>query len=267
MVQSLVSNISDKFGVNGEEFAKLLQENNALVAGSFVVSYLMDWSFEPNDMDVWVYSSKAYYIHSYLYKNGFKKDISKYYENNFDEENKFDGFDYRLTSLSKYLHNVSEYVKDDKRIQVMELVNANNNDKKYNPVKNVKDVIDKFDINICKVGFDGKNILVSESVMNSIKNRSAKFDYKENILESAYSYIISNNDIKNFVDNEKYDTYVNNLFRKEGKEKAKAMCLDILEFLGYDKVNTLENRQKVLDKKYEERKKKYEGRGFTFVDA
>jgi hypothetical protein len=251
MVQSIVSKISEMFDIDGQKFASLLEQTGSIIAGSFPLAYLTEWSFTPNDMDVWIPFNKEDAFFEFLLEHcGFKKDVSKYYDN------AFDGFEYRNTSLTHYVSSIKELVKNGKCIQLIILSEK---------MPNAKDVLKRFDYNICKVGYDGNNILVNDEVLEAIKRREVTIDYQESVVNTeVYQKYLNENDIKNFYDNAKYEKYVEELKKKKG---GKSPVHDIIKFLNLEHHNKLEERQKALDMRRKQRKEKYEARGFKFVEA
>lgn len=242
------------FDIDGKKFASLLEQTGSIIAGSFPLAYLTEWSFAPNDMDVWIPFNKEDVFFEFLLEHcGFQKNVSKYYDNALDR------FEYRNTSLTHYVSSIKELVKNNKCIQLI-ILSEN--------MPNTKDVLKRFDYNICKVGYDGNNICVNDEVLESIKRREVTIDYQESLINTQqYPKYLNDHDIKNPEYNYKYEKYVMELIKKHGKEKAKELVVDIVKFLELDNINKLEQRQKALDVRREQRKQKFEARGFTFVET
>lgn len=267
MVQSIVSKITQDFGVDGAALSALLKKHEAILAGSFPLAYLTEWSFEPNDLDIWIPYTACDDFYALLTENGFEKDTSKYDTMNFG------AFQYRLTSLAHYVSSVKEFVKDSKRIQLMELksVAMQPNDRTTLFITCPRDVLKRFDYNICKVGYDGEHLLVEDSVRESIKQREIIVDYQESYVNTQLNHdgesYIHARDIHHEETVRNYENYVQDMIQTHGKEKAKALIVTILTFMDMNNVNSITARQVAIDLRREERKKKYEARGFTFVPS
>lgn len=141
--------LSTFFDVNGKEFSSLLRDTGSIIIGSFPLAYLTQWSFMPNDIDVFIPFNKEDVLIKYLLDNGFSKT------------DKYDEYYKTLSQISRII----EFTKNNKRIQLIIL-----SDKTYS----IKDVINTIDFDICKVGYDGNKIMTSDDILEGIKRCEIK---------------------------------------------------------------------------------------------
>lgn len=162
----------DKIGFNGIEFLKLLKDNDAIISGSFILSFLTNNKFTSDDIDIYVKVANIEDLHPIeQFLKNIKKKSLEYKVKKINESNK------SVYILDK-THRVITYkllkIKNKKNIAKFQLIYILDH-----PIEHINK---SFDFDFCKVMFDGENIITNhlKEILNNQGNIS--LDYLKSCL-------------------------------------------------------------------------------------
>jgi hypothetical protein len=196
-----------QIGVDGKEICKLLQENNAYIAGPFALQVYMDikdGNWENDYLDIWCNSdSSASDIVSALARWGYQRPRDDYqkgieqsraqYAQYLREKNKSRGqSNYGKKKNQSRSQKFSLFRKEkddsecrrsiDKAERIIKMVKGGYRNIRIIFTKEpIAVVAANFDISVCRVGFDGKNLLITEATKDDIKEKIIRFTISQDL--------------------------------------------------------------------------------------
>lgn len=168
----LKQRLNDK-GLDGKELLRILKSTKSFIAGSFPLQVLTGRSWPNSDLDIFTDNESIIgYFSQFLKPHPFTQPTAKNYLN---DEN-YLGFENKTETVKL----VEFHMPNGFNIQVIVL-------------KKVQDellyrVIENFDIDVCKVAFDGERLIVKN--MKSIEDKKYTMDLKRVIVTDKKYYRI-----------------------------------------------------------------------------
>lgn len=173
------------YGIDAERLDAVLANTKCIIAGSLPLQALMkeNWG---TDIDIWASDERVVIsLSDVLYDAGYglpvRYAIDKYFKHGNDFAQSLD------RSISEYSRLVSSikviyawYGIGKKPVQCIVTL----------PGVNPCDVVREFDISVCRVMYDGKNVLVPmRSVLMEIETRTAHITVEASLAETVYEHL------------------------------------------------------------------------------
>ena len=150
---------SDLCEVDIEEFIKMLKETNSIIAGSYPMAVCVGRTFNPSDIDIFTKGDKMREYLDEIFEEKSSKEHETYYK------------------CSDFIKTkVYEYQAKNIKIQLIDVFDK----------LPLEGVVDKFDLDFCKVFFDGDNTYVNEAFLN----RTCEYDLTKTPSQKTHERII-----------------------------------------------------------------------------
>lgn len=200
----------DSLGHNGNAICELLIHDKCVIAGSFALQVLIDFNFADSDIDIFTFNDEP--IKKYLLANDYKIKVDT---QNIEYKKKL-GYEQKIT----HIKNVTTYIGSSSKVPIQViLINERPSEENLqyycdihkitqkskdtcdeciksgnmNPLKLVSEKIENnsmneyiennFDLDICKIIFDGTNI--NKYDHDSIKNKKCVFSISKKPMNDA----------------------------------------------------------------------------------
>lgn len=185
-----------QIGVDGKELCKLLQENNAYIAGPFALQVYMDIKdadWEKDYLDIWCNSdsSASNIVSALAARWGYQRSRGDYRKS--IEQSRAQYAEYlKAKNKSRGPRDLSLFRKEkdetacrrsiDKSERIIKMVKGGyRNIRIIFTREPIAVVAANFDISVCRVGFDGKNLLITEATKYDIREKVLRFTISQDL--------------------------------------------------------------------------------------